>query len=243
MRVKICNNCGKQFIVETGHRDVYLCPECHKKLKLKSVYRERVCQECGEHFMGYPRSMYCPECAKKHKKKNHNYKTIRPLGSIDHCENCGAEYIVKSGLQKYCPECADKIVKQHIREHKLEYYREHKQQIDSNKNDARKKVEHVCVICGKHFRASTTTVTCSPECAKELRRRRQNESMIRKGMRHTPADQKYNSGLPKSGIVGVTYHRATNKWQATYRGKYLGVFKTIDEAKLTIEKYKSENTK
>jgi len=34
----------------------------------------------------------------------------------------------------------------------------------------------------------------------------------------------------KSGYVGVSYHKSTDKWQATFNKKYLGTFLTIEEA-------------
>lgn len=96
----------------------------------------------------------------------------------------------------------------------------------------------ICPICGKEFEKHSTRVTCSPECEKEYRRIKQNKADIRRGKRKTPADQKYNSGLPRSGVVGVTYHRQSGKWQATYKGKYIGLCDTIEQAAEAIEKYK-----
>lgn len=187
MRVRNCKNCGKTFEVPTG-KNAYLCPECAAQSKRKSVYRERVCKDCGAVFMGYPRSFYCPECAarrKKEQRKARRNRPSRPLGSIDYCEHCGKAYTVNSGLQRYCPDCAKEIVAANIRAHKREYmaeeYSEKRKELKADTLGKR----YVCPVCGKEFEKHTTSVTCSPECEKELRRRRQARADLKRGKRKT----------------------------------------------------------
>ena len=60
---------------------------------------------------------------------------------------------------------------------------------------------------------------------------------IKRGRRTLPADERYESGLPKSGIVGITWRR-NGKWSATYKKHYIGVYDTIDAAKESLEQYK-----
>ena len=243
MRTRICKNCGKVFEVPTG-KEAYLCEECAKKSKSNSVLRERTCKICGVSFMGYPRSFFCPECSadrKKQQKKIYNQrKPSRPLGSTDICEVCGKPYIVNSGRQKYCPECAKEQVNKNIREHKREYMAENADKSRKLKADARGK-RYICPICGNEFEKHTSTPVCSPECERELKRRRQNKADIRRGKRKLPADQRYNSGLPKSGVIGVTYHRQSGKWQAKYKQKYIGLYDTAEQAAEAVENYKGDN--
>lgn len=240
MRTRICKNCGKAFDVPTG-KESYLCEECSRKSKINSVLRERTCKICGASFMGYPRSFFCPACSaerKRRQKKKYNRRNpARPIGSVDICEACGNPYIVNSGRQRYCPECAEKRVRENIREHKREYMAKYADKSRELKLDTRGK-RYICPICGKEYEKHTSASTCSPECEKELRRRRQNRADIKRGKRKIPADQRYNSGLPKSGVIGVTYHRQSGKWQATYRGKYIGLYDNVDQAAKAIEKYK-----
>lgn len=243
MRVRKCKNCGKVFDVPTG-KESYLCEECARKSKSKSVLRERTCKICGASFMGYPRSFFCPECSaerKKQQKKIYNQrKPSRPLGSVDTCESCGKQYIVNSGRQRYCPECAKDQVNQNIRAHKREYMADNKEKSQARKNESRGK-RYVCAICGKEYEKHTAEVTCSPECHKEYIRQKQNEADIRRGKRKLPADQRYNSGLPKSGVIGVTYHRQSGKWQAKYKQKYIGLYDTAEQAAEAVENYKGDN--
>lgn len=89
---------------------------------------------------------------------------------------------------------------------------------------------YICQVCGKEFEKHDARVTCSDECDRELRRRRQNQADINRGKRKLAADQRYENGLPKSGITGITWHRTLQKWQAAYKGKYIGVFSTLDQA-------------
>lgn len=240
MRKRICKNCGKTFEVPTG-KEAYLCEECARKSRSNSVLRERTCKMCGTLFMGYPRSFFCPKCSaerKKQQKKRHNRRNpARPIGSMDICEACGNQYIVNSARQRYCPECSKEQVSKNIRTHKREYMAENKEKTQALINETRGK-RYVCVICGKEYEKHTNEVTCSPECQKEYMRRKQNKADIRRGKRKLPADQHYNSGLPKSGIVGVTWKQKNQKWQATYRRKYLGLYDTVDQAAEAIEKYK-----
>lgn len=225
----------------TGSSEKYMCDECALQSKRDSVYRERVCKICGTTFMGYPRSMFCDQCKEQRKKAQkriyNQRKPNRPLGSMDICENCGKEYVVKGGLQRYCPDCSDSVVKNNIKERKNKYYQENKEQLNQHKEEMRSN-GYVCVICGKIFDKDVNSVTCSSECQKEHERIQQNKADIRAGKRKLPANERYISKVPQSGIVGVTYHNG--KWQAVYKGKYLGVYPTIELASEAIEQYKSK---
>lgn len=102
---RACQVCGKPFY---GSTDCHYCPECAKIKRSDTVVKIRVCKDCGVEFFGGPRARRCPDCAyiaqqetsRRHKKSG----SKRPLGSIDKCVICGAEYIVVSGRQKYCSD-------------------------------------------------------------------------------------------------------------------------------------------
>lgn len=241
MRIRVCKKCGKVFEVPSG-KTAYLCDECSKKQKSNSVLRERTCKICGTSFIGYPRSFFCPECSAERKKQQRKkYKgnhAARPLGSVDICENCGKEYIVKSGRQRFCPECAEMAVKENIRLHKREYMAENSEKAKQLKADTRGK-RYICPVCGKEFEKHSPQITCSQECEKEYRRIKQNEVDIKRGKRKIPADQRYNSGLPKSGIVGITWHRKNKKWEVVYKRKYIGIYDSLEQAEEALEKYKN----
>lgn len=238
MRLKKCKRCGATF--ESTSRDVYMCPSCAAEIKSESVVRARICRECGASFLGGPRAWYCPECRAERKKvqrKAWKNKTVRPLGSIDICQNCGEKYIVKSGRQIYCPDCADDIVREKVNAHKRQYMQENKEKFAPYKAEMRSN-GWVCVVCGKVFDKDTPTVTCSEECAKKLKKINQDNADIKRGKRKMPAGISYESGLPKSGVVGITYHRVTGKWQVTYNRKYIGVFSDLEEAKEALNRCK-----
>ncbi len=171
MRTKACKHCGKVF--DTDRNGVYLCPECALASRRASVYRQRVCMDCGRTFMGYPKSKRCPDCQAAVQKAGHRARNKngprRLLGSVDQCQRCGKDYIVTSGLQRYCKDCAAVQVPENIRAHKRDY----------NAANSQVMAEHrvkmfsynkVCSVCGKVFDTDTPTVTCSPECAIEWRR-------------------------------------------------------------------------
>ena len=243
MRLRNCKRCGKPY--ETERPGTIFCPACSEAYHKSAPVRNRVCRQCGATFTGGPRAWYCPSCREDRRREADKQRktagTARPLGSTDICKRCGKAYIVSNGRQMYCNDCADIAVKEKVRAHKREYYAENSDALNDHKREVRVD-RKVCIICGSVFDADTPTVTCSPACAAKLRKLRQDEADIRRGRRKTPAGVPYDSGLPKSGIVGVTASRS-GKWRAAYKGKYLGVFPSIPDAAAAIEKYKEENKK
>lgn len=238
MRLRSCKKCGKEY--RTDRPDTYFCPECSKESRKSAPIRDRVCRECGVTFPGGPRAWYCQSCraerTKEAAKRYHKNGAARKIGSMDHCERCGAEYTVESGRQRYCKACAEEATRENVHAHKRMYMEEHKETFNEHKRIMRQD-RKVCAVCGAVFDADTVTVTCSEACAAELRRLRQAEADFRRGKRKTQPGVKYDSGLPKSGVVGVTARR-NGKWQAAYKGNYIGVFDTVDEAAEAIEAYK-----
>ena len=170
------------------------------------------------------------------KRKYNNYPSDRTIGSIDHCQSCGKEYIVKSGNQKYCSDCSAEKISEKAKIRARKNISQNKEKNISRKKSHRGK-RYVCKICGTIFEKHGAEVTCSPECKKELSRIRQNEADIKRGRRARPASERYESGLPKSGIVGITWRR-NGKWTAKYKNHYIGVYDTIDAAKESLEQYK-----
>ena len=78
MRKKICKKCGKEFHTETGKHWSYMCPECRLESKRESVYRERICTICGEHFLDIP-LLGSVQFARKKGQKNKSDDTIPPI--------------------------------------------------------------------------------------------------------------------------------------------------------------------
>ena len=180
---RVCQKCGKPFY---GSKDRFYCEECAKQLK-SNVMRVRICQDCGAEFVGGPRAKRCPGCAeyaRTHKKRK---PTARPLGSIDKCALCGAEYTVTSGRQKYCSDACQHIaVKQWQREHKKSYAKKSGQEI--KKKSRRENAEKICVYCLRPFKSDTSTNLCSEHCRAEQKKINQCKADIKRG---------YNRNLEK----------------------------------------------
>lgn len=191
MRQKACKNCGAVF--ETDKRGAYLCPTCSAESRRKSVYRIRVCIDCGAEFMGFPRSKRCPECQLRvNRIRDAAIKRngpARPIGSTDLCEKCGEPYIVGSGTQRYCPACASGAVRDNIlkkkREYQSVYVAEHTEERAANRS-----FNKVCVICGKVFDTDLPTVTCSPECDRIRRKIHQDKADIKRGRKKYKEEHK-----------------------------------------------------
>lgn len=114
---------------------------------MSNVVRPRICRQCGATFDGGPRAWYCPACRElrkrealtKYRKKGR--KADRPLGSVDKCVRCGAEYVVKSARQKYCPDCAYEGVREADRPMSRAWNQAHKDTYYPAKNAKRRKTK------------------------------------------------------------------------------------------------------
>ena len=181
MRQHICKNCGKIYL--TDKPDSTVCPACAVAIR-KDVSRIKVCAMCGKEFVGYPRSKYCAQCKpiaiREAAKRRQKSGTARPIGSTDLCANCGKPYTVTGSLQRYCPECAKTVVHENVKAAKRKHRAENSEKINAARAD-RRKDRRVCAICGKPFSANTATVTCSPECAAELKRQKQARADVKRG--------------------------------------------------------------
>jgi len=135
------------------------------------MFMERICKECEIIFNGGPRAYYCPFCRlERQRQQSKDFKIrktkgdYRKLGSVDKCEQCGSDYIVKSGIQKFCPKCQKPHAIEHDRIRSIEYYHENKTDINHIRNLQRKIGFKICSWCEKEFETTTRTTTCSEEC-------------------------------------------------------------------------------
>lgn len=196
MRQRICQHCGKAFASRSA--DNYLCPECSAAYHKQAPLRPRVCRQCGATFEGGPRAWYCPNCrAVRQAEASRRAKANgpqRPIGSIDKCKVCGAEYTVTGGRQRYCPSCKEAATRENIRRRSREYNAENREALRQKADDRRAASRaKICIICGKPFESSTPRVTCSDACDQIRKKLRQAEADIRRGMnRKLPK-------LPKDG--------------------------------------------
>jgi hypothetical protein len=219
-----------------------LCDACRKKAKQESVVRTRTCVQCHAEFLGGPSARYCLQCRlERTRAKDRAFKrngAVRKLGNEYPCEKCGEPYVLNSGKQRYCLACSAEAIRENVLPKKRIYQKDYDP--DHTKRKILKSGTRLCAICGKPIPDGRTTNTCSPECSKEQARITQNYADIRRGRRKSPADAHYDSGLPKSGVPGVTFRRGSKSkpWQVNYKGHYLGVYETIESATAALNKYK-----
>ena len=129
----------------------------------------------------------------------------------------------------YCPECAGEAVSEKVKQAKRQWAEDRQHEIREQKSEKRKD-RRVCAVCGKPFSSPTPTVTCSPACAAEQKRRMQAIADVKRGRaRPDRVLSKLEHTNPQSVIPGITWHKG--KWQLTIKGKYIGLFQTIEEAK------------
>lgn len=187
---------------------------------------QRMCKNCGKVFaVPAGKSPHlCEECAKKSRSNGVLRERI--------CKMCGASFI---GYPRsfFCPDCS------------AERKNQQRKVYDRRKPSRPLGSVDICKACGKPYIVNSARQRYCPECAKteviENVRAHKRDYMgeYRKGKMKTPADQKYNSGLPKSGVVGVTYYKRLDKWQATYKKKYIGLYDSVDQAAKAIAEYKN----
>ena len=169
--IRKCAECGQIYTPVVKDPSLsYLCPTCASKRRDNAVYQDKICEKCGKPFVGFPSSKYCDRCvcyAKADAKKRYqtNKDNRRPLGTIDTCQRCGKEYVVKGGLQKYCPDCAKQANLEKQRERKKSQ-RERKKRAEAKKLASQNRIK-VCVYCGKEFNNSVSGNLCSEECRKK----------------------------------------------------------------------------
>lgn len=163
-----CKQCGKSF--ETSSRCKYLCDECVAKNRKENVLRERTCRQCGKGFVGGPRAWYCQECrAQRRKERAKTYRAngfARHLGDIDHCENCGKEYIIEAGGQRYCKECAKAVVAAKDAEAARAYFAENQNRMKEIRKPLRR-----CIICGREITAPHRSKLCGRKECDEARKK------------------------------------------------------------------------
>lgn len=115
------------------------------------------CRQCGKQFTAGKYTQFCPDCRKiralAHQRgvcNRRKQRFSRKIGSVYTCIDCGAEYVLTSGLQVCCPACeraSDPPVVQH----------------DSK----------VCPRCGRRFfDPRGNSHYCSFECWNDVQRER-----------------------------------------------------------------------
>ena len=234
-RVRVCVKCGKAF---DGTGEQRMCPECRSAAKAATVMLKRACKACGVVFVGGPRAWYCPDCrAERRKKADRDAKarkaagTVRKIGSIAYCSLCGKPYAVAGGLQKYCPDCAQAAIAKNIKRSSREWAEKHRDQLAQNKKALNAEKKYLCAYCGKEFVPETRESWCSEVCRKELYRISNASSKYKAGvLANPPKKERYHSGLPQSDLPGVHFLRRQKRWEVRVNGKYLGCFKTQEEA-------------
>lgn len=81
------------------------------------------CRQCGKQFTAGKFTQFCPDCRKvralAHQRgvcSRRKQRFRREIGCVYTCIDCGAEYVLTSGLQVCCPDCeraSDQPVIQH----------------------------------------------------------------------------------------------------------------------------------
>ena len=185
-----CEYCGKPL---AGQREAFCSEACRDAAYAADARRanralgrfrgshneprDKVCVDCGAHYLGYPRSMRCPVCrAEAESKALREYRErkragkARAVGSTDLCEVCGKPYTVNSGLQRMCEACS----KARNNARALAYYHETKDENRERRHvlragttaQAAKMRTKRCPTCGKDFTPDAMhRVYCSDACA------------------------------------------------------------------------------
>lgn len=143
---------------------------------------DRICKECSVAFQGGPRAYYCPSCREIRRKAQSAVSKARErrgltrkLGSLDTCDKCRNDYIVKGGLQRFCETCQPIHAAEHDRITSLEFYRANTDKINPVRNERRRVGNRNCDWCGSEYVATTAALTCSDECKRLLKNKKWND--------------------------------------------------------------------
>lgn len=216
------------------------------------MIQDRICRECGEDFKGGPRAYYCPSCRVERQKQHaRDYKKrkrsgeVRPLGSKNKCERCGAEYTVQAGSQRFCPECQPIHAAEYDRVTSLEFYNQHKDRINPPRKLKRRKRSNICVWCGNEFEPVNGSTTCSDECKRLYRNKYMREYNKRKN--GAPETQTDNTASPaRLDLTGEKYGMLTVISETSRIGKHRRYICRCDcgnEVPVKMDSLRSGNTK
>lgn len=164
--VRVCIRCGAEF---PPGRQTAVCEACAAASRHAPTLVRRTCVVCGTAIIGGPTVKYCARCrAEKRREIDARRKRLgptRPLGSIDKCVECGAEYVVRSGAQRCCSACAPIVYARKIAARKAARY------YAGEIVRAPRKPRYRCTECGQLIPPERLPrCTCSDEC--ELARAR-----------------------------------------------------------------------
>lgn len=78
----------------------------------KTIITTVTCRQCGKQFTAGKYTQFCPDCRKvralAHQRgvcRRRKQRFHREIGGVYACIDCGAEYVLTSGLQVCCPAC------------------------------------------------------------------------------------------------------------------------------------------
>lgn len=78
----------------------------------KTIITTVTCRQCGKQFTSGKYTQFCPDCRKvralAHQRgvcRRRKQRFRRKIGCVYTCIDCGAEYVLTSGLQVCCPAC------------------------------------------------------------------------------------------------------------------------------------------
>lgn len=148
---------------------------------MASVLAERHCRSYDKVFMGGPRAWYCPKCREERKreqsracKRRKSRGEVREIGSIDACEICGAQIIVRNGNHKFCDRCAPLHLAEIDREQGIEWYRRNAEEVNAKRMRKRNpqcyssKGERVCKRCGAKMPHDTKFTLYCDKCRRDI---------------------------------------------------------------------------
>ena len=197
-RTRICQNCGKAFLLDGGRRK-YCSDECEKEGNRKRHAKNKrakkknpviICAWCGKEFVAsHANTKYCSDECRLAARRG---KYARKAGTITKiCQNCGEEFVTDRKNRKYCSEeCVQEQRKAQVLRHRSKKKAQEgdKTRHAQNKREEKKKPIIICAWCGKEFEGKSAKAKyCSKECraAAEVERNRER----RAAMRETPEGQ------------------------------------------------------
>lgn len=136
-----------------------------------SLYRDKICPDCGVSFVGHIKTKRCKSCqAEADRKHDRECKQraalgkVRRLGSIDLCEICGKPYTVNGGKQRYCSTCAPIANRKIHNDFNRAYYSYPANAARKSASRLRDPMSYTCEVCGATFSSRAFSLTCSADC-------------------------------------------------------------------------------
>lgn len=196
--VKICNECGQEFVPNV-HNQVYCCKQCKNKAKSRrqnlkrpnNLTIDRICVICGNKYKPINGSQKtcsdeCKNILRKQNNKKHNDKKQRKQYKQRECKYCKQHFIPKKHNQIFC-----------CKEHQQKYYKDTNYDSIMGKKHYQENKEHYKKTHSKYYYANKDKTLQRGRKNRAIRQATDPDFVLKKRLRSQIRDHLKRNKLSK----------------------------------------------